>query len=117
MMAADFTEVSIEQLCTKVTSGSTPLRSRAEYYVGGTIGWYKTGELNDWYLKPAEEQITEKALQETSVKLFPPNTVLIAMYGDGKTITSMGLLRSTAATNQACCAMLVDESKSELARV
>ncbi|MDY0282854.1 MAG: restriction endonuclease subunit S, partial [Salinivirgaceae bacterium] len=112
-MAAAFNDIPIENLCKRVTAGSTPLRSRADYYDGGTIDWYKTGELDDWYLGPADERITERALEETSVKLFPANTVLMAMYGDGKTITSMGMLRSPAATNQACSAMLVDEEKCD----
>ena len=112
-MGANFAEVSIEQLCLKVTSGGTPLRSRSDFYEGGTIDWYKTGELNDWYLGPAEERITAKALEETSAKIFPTNTVLMAMYGDGKTITSLGMLRFPAATNQACSAMLVDEEKCD----
>ena len=112
-MAAVFMDTPIEALCKRVTSGSTPLRSRADYYDGGTIDWYKTGELDDWYLDPAGERITARALEETSVKLFPANTVLMAMYGDGKTITNMGMLRFPAATNQACCAMLVDEEKCD----
>src|SRR5438309_1382236 len=110
-MQLEFQDIPIEQLCTKVTTGSTPLRSRRDYYEGGTVDWYKTGELKDWYLNPAEERITEKALNETSAKLFPAETVLMAMYGDGKTITSLGMLRTPAATNQACSAMLVDDSK------
>ena len=110
-MATEFRDIPIEQLCTKVTTGATPLRSRREFYEDGTIDWYKTGELKDWYLEPAEERITELAIEETSVKLFPANTVLMAMYGDGRTITSLGMLRSPAATNQACSAMLVDEKK------
>jgi len=112
-MEAVFNDVPIEQLCTKVTAGSTPLRSRSDFYEGGTIDWYKTGELKDWYLGPAEERITPKALEETSVKLFPAKTVLMAMYGDGRTITSLGMLRAPAATNQACSAMFVDSSKCD----
>lgn len=112
-MATLFRDTAIEQLCTKVTTGATPLRSRSEFYEGGTIDWYKTGELKDWYLEPAEERITKQALEETSVKLFPANTVLMAMYGDGRTITSLGILRSPAATNQACSAMLVDDEKCD----
>ena len=110
-MANVFQEIPIEELCSRVTTGATPLRSRSDFYEGGTTDWYKTGELKDWYLDPAEERITEKALEETSVKLFPANTVLMAMYGDGRTITSLGMLRAPAATNQACSAMLVDEEK------
>ncbi len=111
MIATEFSEIPIEKLCTKVTSGLTPLRSRSNFYENGTIDWYKTGELNDWYLEPAKERITDSAFKETSIKLFPTDTVLMAMYGDGKTITGMGILRAPAATNQACAAMFVDPKK------
>jgi type I restriction enzyme, S subunit len=113
MGTAVFPEMPVEALCTRVTTGATPLRSRSEFFDGGTVDWYKTGELKDWYLEASEERITELALKATSVKLFPPNTILMAMYGDGKTITSLGMLRSPAATNQACSAMLVDEAKCD----
>jgi type I restriction enzyme S subunit len=112
-MTSVFRDIPIERLCTKVTTGATPLRSRSDYYEEGTIDWYKTGELKDWYLCPAAERITEKALEETSAKLFPADTVLMAMYGDGRTITSLGMLRAPAATNQACSAMLVDKGKCD----
>lgn len=78
-MTVVFSEIPIEELCTRVTSGLTPLRSRSEFYVDGTVDWYKTGELNDWYLEPAQERITEWAFEETSIKLFPAETVLMAM--------------------------------------
>ena len=58
----------------------------------------------------AEEKITDMALESSSAKLFPKDTVLMAMYGDGNTITSLGLLAKEAATNQACCAMIPDRA-------
>ena len=112
-MQTTFKEISIEALCTRVTSGSTPLRSRSDYYENGTIDWFKTGELNDWFVESSSEKITQLALQETSVKVFPAGTVLIAMYGDGKTITTLSMLRSPATTNQACGAMLVDRQQCD----
>src|SRR5271169_7257128 len=72
-----------------------------------TIRWVKTKELKDQYVDDTEEKITEDALASSSAKLLPPETVLMAMYGDGKTITSLGILRSESACNQACCAMVV----------
>lgn len=104
-------QVTVESLCDKVTTGGTPSRQTSRYWDGGTIGWFKTGELNDWYLGDAEELITEDGLKNSAAKIFPPDTVLIALYGDGKTITTLGLLRKEAATNQACCAMLVNPLK------
>jgi type I restriction enzyme S subunit len=100
--------VSIESLCLKVTSGGTPSRANLRFWEDGTIPWFKTGELKDWYLEDAEENINDDALSSSSAKLFPPDTVLMAMYGDGKTITTLGILRREAATNQACCALIVD---------
>ena len=104
---------SIESLCIKVTSGGTPSRSNPAYYENGTIPWIKTGELKDWYVDAIQEQITEAALRESSAKQFPKDTVLLAMYGDGKTMGSVGLLRKPCATNQACCAMLTDPAKCD----
>lgn len=98
--------VAIEDICQNVTSGGTPLRSNQSFYQGGIYSWFKTQELNDSILYESEEKITDKALELSSAKLFPKGTVLMAMYGDGKTITSLGILSKEAATNQACCAML-----------
>ena len=82
-------------------SGATPSRLRKEYY-GGNIPWLKTGDLNDGIITNIPEFITEKALAETSVKLNPSGSVLIAMYG--ATIGKVGILSFPATTNQACCA-------------
>lgn len=82
-------------------TGSTPSRRNGEYY-GGNIPWIKTGDLNNGYIVDIPEYITEKALKETSVKLIPTGTVLIAMYG--ATIGKAGITTCEATTNQACCA-------------
>lgn len=101
---------AIEELCTKVTSGGTPLRGVDKFFRDGRYSWFKTQELRDCVLLESEEKITDEALEESSAKLLPINTVLMAMYGDGKTITSLGLLSKEAACNQACCAMIPDQS-------
>ena len=82
-------------------SGATPSRGVKAYF-GGTIPWLKTGDLNDDFVRDIPERITEKALAETSVKLNPEGSVLIAMYG--ATIGKVGILTYPATTNQACCA-------------
>jgi type I restriction enzyme S subunit len=74
---------------------------RKDYY-GGNIHWLKTGDLTDGYIYEIPETITDKALEETSVKLNPTGSVLIAMYG--ATIGKIGILTFPATTNQACCA-------------
>ena len=85
----------------KWQAGATPSRTCKDYY-GGNIPWLKTGDLNDGYIENIPEAITVKALNETSVKLNPAGSVLIAMYG--ATIGKIGILKFPATTNQACCA-------------
>jgi type I restriction enzyme S subunit len=87
------------QIC-QTTSGGTPLRSRAEYF-GGTIPWVKSGDLTDGDIISCEENITESGLYNSSAKLFPKGTVLVAMYG--ATVGKLGILGMEAATNQAVC--------------
>ncbi len=82
-------------------SGATPSRLRKDYY-NGDIHWLKTGDLNDGVIKSIPETITRKTLEETSVKLNPIGSVLIAMYV--ATIGKIGILALPATTNQACCA-------------
>lgn len=85
----------------KWQSGATPSRLCKDYY-GGNIPWLKTGDLNDGIIQSIPEYITEKALEETSVKLNPKGSILLAMYG--ATIGKIGILSIPATTNQACCA-------------
>ena len=94
----------------KWQSGATPSRLCKEYY-GGDIPWLKTGDLNDGYITDIPEYITQKALKETSVKLNPAGSVLIAMYG--ATIGKVGILTFPATTNQACCACVEYEATDQ----
>lgn len=86
-------------------SGTTPSRGRSDYY-RGSIPWVKTGELLDGVITETEEKVTEAALKETSLRLLPEETVLIAMYGQGQTRGRTGILKCEATTNQACFAIL-----------
>ena len=84
-------------------SGATPSRLNLDYY-GGNIPWLKTGDLTDSFIDEVSEYITEKALKNTSVRLNPVGSVLIAMYG--ATIGKLGILNIPSTTNQACCACI-----------
>jgi type I restriction enzyme S subunit len=95
----------VEQLA-QVETGATPLRSKNEYYENGSINWITSGALNDLFIRSASDLITELAIKETNVKVFPENTILIAMYGEGKTRGKVSELLIKAATNQACAALL-----------
>lgn len=89
-------------------SGATPSRGNSAYF-GGAIPWVKTGELRDGFVGDdgsTEESVTEAALRDCSLPLLPPGTLLIAMYGQGKTRGRTGILTREATTNQACFAIL-----------
>lgn len=97
------TYAPLGSLC-KTSSGGTPLKARKEYYEGGTIPWLLSGEVAQGNIWNAENFITQKGLENSSAKIFPVNTVLVAMYG--ATAGEVGLLRIEAATNQAVCGIL-----------
>jgi type I restriction enzyme S subunit len=87
----------------ETSAGGTPSRKCPHYY-GGSIRWVKTRELLDGPIFETEECITEEGLANSSAKIFPSHTVLVAMYG--ATIGQLGVIVHPAATNQACCAVI-----------
>lgn len=92
----------------QTTSGGTPSRSNAEYFSNGNIRWVKSKELNSTYIFETEEMITEDALKNSSAKLIPANSILIAMYG--ATVGEFGILGNEATCNQAICALIPNEN-------
>lgn len=94
-----------------ISSGGTPKRDVPEYFENGTIPWVKTGDLKGKYVNFPEELITQEALNNSSAKVFPKRTVLLAMYG--ATIGACSILDFEAATNQACAALLPTEKVDE----
>lgn len=95
-----------------VTSGTTPLRSNQNYFSNGVINWVKTTDLNNSILDKTEEKISEIALNETSLKVLPKNTLFVAMYGGFNQIGRTGLLNMEATCNQALAAILPDKSQN-----
>lgn len=92
----------------RITSGGTPDRSKPEYW-GGDIPWITTGEIQFNTITDSTERITEAGLQNSSAKLFPHGTLLMAMYGQGKTRGQVAKLGIEAATNQNSAAILLNE--------
>ena len=90
----------------RTTSGGTPSRKNAEYFTGD-IPWVKSGELPDGLVSEVEERITAAAVANSSAKLFPAGTLLIALYG--ATVGKLGILKEAATTNQAVCAIFPPE--------
>jgi type I restriction enzyme, S subunit len=94
-----YPELAISDFC-ETGSGGTPSRSNKAYY-GGTVPWVKSGELREGTISNTEETITERAIKESSAKIVPSGSILLAMYG--ATVGRMAYLGVDAATNQAVC--------------
>lgn len=88
----------------KTTSGGTPSRKNEEYYCNGNIEWVKSKELHHSYILDTEEKITIEAVHNSSAKLLPKNSILIAMYG--ATVGEYGIIAKSMTCNQAICALI-----------
>jgi type I restriction enzyme S subunit len=99
-------QTTIGELC-RTGAGGTPRKGTKEYYDGGSIPWLLSGEVSQRDIHSAKNYITERGLSESSAKVFPKNTVLVAMYG--ATAGQVGILRFEAATNQAVCGIYPTE--------
>lgn len=108
----DFKVQTVSEFCAETKSGSTPSRTNNEYWENGTISWVKSGEVHNNITLQTEEYITPLGLSESSTKLLPKDTVLMAMYG--VTAGEVGYLAIEATTNQAICGMIC-RSKAEAA--
>lgn len=104
--------VSIEEVAT-VGTGATPLKSNSSFY-GGNIPWVTSGALNDEFVIEATDFVTEKAIKETNLTLYPKHTLLVAMYGEGKTRGKCSELLIEACTNQAIAAIYFDNHDSSI---
>ena len=96
--------VAIEDVAD-LGSGTTPLRARGALYYGEGTCWVKTGDLNNTFIRRTEESLTDKAIADCRVRVYPSGTVLIAMYGGFRQIGRTGLLKRRAAINQALTAI------------
>ncbi|HRW34128.1 MAG TPA: restriction endonuclease subunit S [Thermotogota bacterium] len=97
--------IEIQQLFC-VETGATPLKTDTSFYYNGTIPWIKSGDIQNCDITECTGRITEKALKNTNVKYYPENTLLIAMYGEGKTRGQIGKIKFRATSNQACAALI-----------
>ncbi len=105
---ATLTGWAVEQLgsVTRTSSGTTPARALSDrYYRGGSVAWVKTMDLANTEIHETSERVTDLALKETSLTVYPAGTVLVAMYGGFQQIGRTGILRTPAAVNQAITAI------------
>lgn len=103
ILTKSFDVKRIKELCT-VSSGGTPSRDRKEYYTGN-IPWIKTGEVVNDIIYDTEEKITKEAIENSSAKIYPKGSLIIAMYGQGLTRGRTAKLGIDASTNQACAVL------------
>lgn len=112
-MIPEHWEVPEIKYLVRIASGGTPDRNHPEYW-NGNIPWIKTGELQNDIITNAEEYITEEGLNNSSAQVFNINTILVAMYGQGKTRGMTALLKIPASTNQACAGLTVTNSNVQI---
>jgi type I restriction enzyme S subunit len=105
-MRQGWTWKPLGEVC-KTGSGGTPLSSRKEFYESGTIPWLVSGEVAQGNVREAKNFITAAGLENSAAKLFPRDTVLVAIYG--ATAGQVGILRFEATTNQAVCGILPND--------
>jgi type I restriction enzyme S subunit len=106
----EWKEYRIEDVCSRITSGSTPSRKRLDYF-GGTIPWLSSKEVNFNRINTTDEHITELGLRNSSAKWIAENAVIVAMYG--ATAGRVALSRIRLTTNQACCNLTADHTKCD----
>lgn len=110
------TEVSIASIAT-VGTGSTPLRSNTRFFASSGTPWVTSAATSQQLITEANEFVTPEAIAAHRLKLYPKGTLLVAMYGEGKTRGQVAELGIEATINQACAAVVVDETKALIAYV
>lgn len=95
---------TVSEFCKEMKNGATPSRDNLDYWSSNDIPWLKTGEISNNIILQSEEYISNLGYKNSSAKMLPINTVLMAMYG--ATAAQLGFLKFEASTNQACCAMI-----------
>ena len=103
----------LKNIALVIGSGITPRRDNKNYWEGGVIPWLKTEQLGEKNIYDTNEKITKFALDDTSIKIFPVNTLSMAMYGEGRTRGNVSILKKEMATNQACCNIVLDKEKAD----
>ncbi|MBE0506408.1 MAG: restriction endonuclease subunit S [Marinospirillum sp.] len=97
-----------------VGTGVTPLKSNTSFYECGDIPWVTSGALNDTFIREPSGYVTVQALNETNLRLYPAHTLVVALYGEGKTRGKCSELLIEATTNQAIAAIMLEGIPSDL---
>lgn len=108
---------SLKNLSKFIGSGCTPSRKNIFYWNKKDFFWLKTEQLGEFKIQKTSEFISQKAVDECNLKIYPKNTISVAMYGEGKTRGNVSLIDSPMTTNQACCNIIIDEKKIDFGYV
>lgn len=106
----DWDAITVGDVAT-VATGKTPSRKEPRYWENGDVPWLTSASTGAIYIDSAEQFVTKSAVEECSLKVFRPGTLLLAMYGEGKTRGQVTELRLSATCNQACAAVTANEQK------
>ncbi|MFM4795042.1 restriction endonuclease subunit S [Aeromonas caviae] len=98
----------------EVSTGKTPPRNNIDYWENGSIPWLTSAATGEPFTYEATQFVTEQAVKECTLKIFPKGTLLLAMYGEGKTRGQVTEVKISATCNQACAAILVNTSRVSL---
>ena len=96
-----------------IGTGATPSRDQLDYYNPPEFNWVTSGETSKEYIYETKEQVSKKAIEETNVSIYPVGTLMVAMYGQGKTRGQITELAVDAGSNQACAAIQLVQSSKE----
>lgn len=97
----------------QVGTGTTPSRDNPAYFTSGTIPWVTSGETGQTFISATAQHVTKLALGDTSLTLYPVGTLIVAMYGQGKTRGQISELLIEATTNQACAGIVLHEQHED----
>ena len=111
---SEWKEKTIGELSIRVSSGLTPLKSNKEFWENPIIPWLKTDQLGEKYIFDTNTKISKEALEQTSLRIYPENTISIAMYGEGKTRGNLSIIKAPMTTNQACCNIELDTKLADV---
>ncbi|CAN7228461.1 restriction endonuclease subunit S [Pseudorhodoferax sp. LjRoot39] len=99
-MSSEWAETTIGELCKAVFSGGTPTSTNSAYF-NGSIPWLRTKEVNYSKIFATEERISQAGFENSSARLVPINSVIVAMYGNGDTAGRVAVNKIPLTTNQA----------------
>lgn len=101
---------TIDDLCVDIGSGGTPKRNKPEYWENGDVPWVKTAELQDCWLFDTDEKISKLGLSESAAKLFPAETIMMAIYAS-PTLGRLGIMGKPMSCNQATLCLIADDKQ------